>query len=122
MALHESPFAMRLHVWFALSLIMAMASIVSVFIFIPVVSAYAFWMAVGAYIILASSLKWWFWRAIEAAKAAWTRIKKNTALTFEDFVLRKSRLVAPFDLLELNSGSIDCHGSSGGRLAWRRAD
>ncbi len=51
---------MRLHVWFALSLIMAMASIVSVFVFIPVVSAYAFWMVVGAYIILASSLKWWF--------------------------------------------------------------
>jgi len=52
--------AMRLHIWFALSLIMTIASIVSVFIFIPVVSAYAFWMVVGAYIILASSLKWWF--------------------------------------------------------------
>jgi hypothetical protein len=51
---------MRIHAWFALSLIMVMASIVSVFVFIPVVSAYAFWMAVGAYIILASSLKWWF--------------------------------------------------------------
>jgi hypothetical protein len=51
---------MRLHIWFALSLIMAIAAIVSVFVFIPVVSAYAFWMVVGAYIILASSLKWWF--------------------------------------------------------------
>jgi hypothetical protein len=52
--------AMRLQVWFALSLIMAMASIVSVFVFIPIVSMYAFWMLIGAYIILASSLKHWF--------------------------------------------------------------
>jgi hypothetical protein len=51
---------MRLHVWFMLSLIMVMASIVSVFIFIPVVSANAIWVAVVAYILLASSLKWWF--------------------------------------------------------------
>jgi hypothetical protein len=39
---------------------MAISSVVGVFIFIPLVSAYAFWIAVGAYIILASSLKWWF--------------------------------------------------------------
>jgi hypothetical protein len=51
---------MRINIWFALSLILVMASIVSVFIFIPVVSDYAFWMAVGAYILLASSRKWWF--------------------------------------------------------------
>jgi hypothetical protein len=51
---------MRLHVWFALSLIMAISSVVSVFIFIPVISVYAFWIVVAAYIILASSLKWWF--------------------------------------------------------------
>jgi hypothetical protein len=60
LAARYSRCAMRIHAWFALSLMMVMASIVSVFIFIPVVSAYAFWMAVGAYIILASSLKWWF--------------------------------------------------------------
>jgi hypothetical protein len=51
---------MRLHVWFALSLIAAITSVVSVFVFIPLVSPFAFWMAVGAYIILASSLKHWF--------------------------------------------------------------
>jgi len=51
---------MRLHVWFLLSLIMAISSVVSVFVFIPFVSAYAFWVVVGAYLILASSLKWWF--------------------------------------------------------------
>jgi hypothetical protein len=51
---------MRLHFWFALSLIMTIASIVSVFIFIPFVTAYAFWIVAGAYIMLASSAKWWF--------------------------------------------------------------
>ena len=51
---------MRLHIWFALSLMMAIASVVGVFVFIPIVSAYAFWMIVSAYIILASSRKWWF--------------------------------------------------------------
>jgi hypothetical protein len=39
---------------------MAIASIVSVFIFIPIISLYAFWVLIGAYIILASSLKHWF--------------------------------------------------------------
>jgi hypothetical protein len=52
--------AMRLHVWFALSLIMTIASIISVFIFIPLVSVYAFWFAAGAYLLLASSLRRWF--------------------------------------------------------------
>jgi hypothetical protein len=51
---------MRLHVWFAVSLMMAIASVVGVFVFIPLVSAYAFWFAVTAYVILASSRKWWF--------------------------------------------------------------
>jgi hypothetical protein len=60
LAARYSRCAMRLHVWFMLSLIMVMASIVSVFIFIPVVSANAIWVAVVAYILLASSLKWWF--------------------------------------------------------------
>jgi hypothetical protein len=60
LAARYSRSAMRLHVWFMLSLIMVMASIVSVFIFIPVVSANAIWVAVVAYILLASSLKWWF--------------------------------------------------------------
>ena len=51
---------MRLHVWFALSLITATTSIISVFSFIPVFSAYAFWFVVGAYILLASSHRRWF--------------------------------------------------------------
>ena len=42
---------------FAFSLIMAMLAIVSVFVYIPMISEYAFWVAVAAYIILASS--WW---------------------------------------------------------------
>jgi hypothetical protein len=53
-------FAMRLHYWFAISLMMAIASVVGVFIFIPLVSAHVFWIAVAAYVILASSRKWWF--------------------------------------------------------------
>lgn len=51
---------MRLHVWFALSLMMAIAAVVGVFIFIPFVSAYAFWIMITAYVILASSRRWWF--------------------------------------------------------------
>lgn len=51
---------MRLHVWFAVSLIATTASIISVFSFIPLVSAYAFWFVVGAYILLASSHRRWF--------------------------------------------------------------
>ena len=42
---------------FPFSLIMAMLAIVSVFVYIPMISEYAFWVAVAAYIILASS--WW---------------------------------------------------------------
>jgi hypothetical protein len=42
---------------FAFSLIMALLAIVSVFVYIPMISEYAFWVAVAAYIILAST--WW---------------------------------------------------------------
>jgi len=51
---------MRLHFLFLISLMMAIASIIGVFIFIPFVSANAFWIAVAAYVLLASSIKWWF--------------------------------------------------------------
>ncbi len=51
---------MRLNVWFALSLITLTVSIISVFTFIPLFSAYAFWFAVGAYVLLASSHRQWF--------------------------------------------------------------
>jgi hypothetical protein len=37
------------------SLVMTLLAIVSVFVFIPLVSDYAFWIAVGAYVILAST-------------------------------------------------------------------
>ena len=50
----------RVHFGFLLSLIMAIASVVGVFIFIPLISPFAFWIAVGAYLLLASSIKWWF--------------------------------------------------------------
>ena len=46
---------MRLHVWLLISLMMAIASVVGVFIFLPLISANAFWIAVAAYMILASS-------------------------------------------------------------------
>ena len=40
---------------FAFSLIMVIASVLSVFIYIPFISEYAFWFALAAYILLASS-------------------------------------------------------------------
>jgi hypothetical protein len=52
--------AMRLNVWFALSLILLTVSIISVFSFVPLFSAYAFWFVVGAYVLLASSHRQWF--------------------------------------------------------------
>ena len=51
----SGKFAMRLNVWFLISLIMAVASVVGVFIFLPLISANAFWIAVAAYMTLASS-------------------------------------------------------------------
>jgi hypothetical protein len=42
---------------FAFSLVMAIAAVVSVFVDIPFISDYAFWVAVAAYIMLAST--WW---------------------------------------------------------------
>jgi hypothetical protein len=43
---------------FALSLILAGFSVVGVFIEIPFVSNYAFWIAIAAYVILAATHKW----------------------------------------------------------------
>jgi hypothetical protein len=40
---------------FVLSLVLVMLAVVGVFIEIPIVSDYAFWFAVGAYIMLAGS-------------------------------------------------------------------
>ncbi len=40
---------------FVVSLVLVMMAVVSVFIDIPVISSFAFWFAVGAYIILAGS-------------------------------------------------------------------
>lgn len=40
---------------FALSLVMVGFAVVGVFIFIPFVSNYAFWVVVAAYVILAGS-------------------------------------------------------------------
>ncbi len=45
---------------FVLSLILAGLAVVSVFIWIPLISDYAFWFAVAAYIILAGSRKYDF--------------------------------------------------------------
>jgi hypothetical protein len=44
---------------FMISLVMTLLAIVSVFIFIPLVSEYAFWIVVAAYIILGGSRRWW---------------------------------------------------------------
>ena len=40
---------------FVLSLVLVILAVVGVFIEIPLVSNYAFWFAIGAYIILAGS-------------------------------------------------------------------
>jgi hypothetical protein len=40
-----------------LSLVLAILAVLGVFIEIPLVSAYAFWFAVGAYIMLAGSYR-----------------------------------------------------------------
>jgi hypothetical protein len=40
---------------FIASLVMAIVGIVGVFITIPIVSEYAFWVVVGAYIVLAGT-------------------------------------------------------------------
>jgi hypothetical protein len=45
----------------AISLIMTLAAIVSVFIFIPWVSEWAFWIVIAAYIILASTWHRYYW-------------------------------------------------------------
>jgi hypothetical protein len=42
---------------FVLSLVLVMLAVVGVFIEIPIVSDYAFWFAVGAYIMLAGSYR-----------------------------------------------------------------
>ena len=41
---------------FVLSLVLVILAVVGVFIEIPLVSNYAFWFAIGAYIMLAGSL------------------------------------------------------------------
>jgi hypothetical protein len=43
---------------FMISLAMALLAIVSVFIFIPWVSEWAFWIVIAAYIILGGSRRW----------------------------------------------------------------
>jgi hypothetical protein len=43
------------HFGFVASLIMVIFAVLSVFIQIPLVSDYAFWFAIGAYILLAGS-------------------------------------------------------------------
>jgi hypothetical protein len=40
---------------FIVSLLMAIAAVVGVFVQIPVVSTYAFWVAIAAYVVLAGS-------------------------------------------------------------------
>jgi len=47
---------------FVLSLVLTGASIVGVFIYIPIVSEYAFWVAVVAYVMLAGAKQHWHWR------------------------------------------------------------
>ena len=42
--------------WFMLSFVLVMLAILGVFMNVPIVSNYAFWFAVGAYIILAGTV------------------------------------------------------------------
>jgi hypothetical protein len=42
---------------FVVSLVMVILAVVGVFIELPIVSDYAFWFAVGAYIVLAGSYR-----------------------------------------------------------------
>jgi hypothetical protein len=44
-----------MNIWFILSMILAIVAIVGVFIEIPIISNYAFWVAVAAYVVLAGS-------------------------------------------------------------------
>ncbi|HEX8811798.1 MAG TPA: hypothetical protein VF742_07375 [Terracidiphilus sp.] len=43
---------------FALSLVMVGFAVVGIFIFIPFVSAWAFWIVVAAYVLLAAGRDW----------------------------------------------------------------
>jgi hypothetical protein len=43
---------------FMISMVMTLLAIVSVFIFVPLASEYAFWIMVAAYIILGGSRRW----------------------------------------------------------------
>jgi hypothetical protein len=45
----------------AISLIMTLVAIVSVVIYVPIISDYAFWIAVAAYIIVASTWHRFYW-------------------------------------------------------------
>ena len=84
---------MRLHVWFALSLITATTSIISVFSFIPISAR----MLSGSWSERTSYSRvhtdGGFEETIEVAKTAWTWIKTNTALTFEDWLCISRALV-----------------------------
>ena len=52
----HSSMGLDMHFSFALSLVLALLAVVGVFIEIPFVSNYAFWVLTTAYIILASSV------------------------------------------------------------------
>jgi ABC-type transport system involved in multi-copper enzyme maturation permease subunit len=45
-----------MNIWFAISFVLVVLAILGVFIRVPVVSPYAFWFAVGAYIVLAGTV------------------------------------------------------------------
>jgi len=45
-----------MHFGFLLALVLALLAVVGVFVEIPLVSTYAFWVAIAAYVILASSV------------------------------------------------------------------
>ena len=51
---------MRIHIWFPISLIMTTIAILGVFMFIPFVTVYAFWIIIAAYLLLVSSHRRWF--------------------------------------------------------------
>ena len=54
-AYHPSKAGVQMHWGFIASLVIAILAIVSIFADIPIISNYAFWVAIAAYVVLAGS-------------------------------------------------------------------
>jgi hypothetical protein len=54
-ACHASKAGVQMHWGFIASLVIAILAIVSIFADIPIISNYAFWVAIAAYVVLGGS-------------------------------------------------------------------